>query len=144
MIGRSSAARLCALVLALLVIVGTGALTSPADAAVHPEWGHTSARNGVLRPGCHGYHYHYEIHPPPGDWSLETFIIGPRGKHLASGTFLIGSDPLSGRGHYRLCRVTTRYGRYTIRAKLTVQNGYSDYQQGRLPASHFRLHAPRR
>ena len=120
-----------------------GPLT-PASAAadVHPEWGSTTASNATLKQGCRGYAYAYALTPPDGDWMLETFLIGPRGKQYGSDYFITG-DPLSGTGSWRLCRRSTRGGTYTIRAKLSVING-GDYSEGMLPDTTFQLHKPRR
>jgi hypothetical protein len=127
---------------ALALAVGSGALVSPADADEHPEWGHTSAPSTVLKKGCHDYLYSYDIDPPEGLWALETFIIGPNGKHLFNSAFNGPYDPKHNTQKFRICKATTRYGRFTIKAKLSVQNG-EEYVEGTLPDSHFRLHRPR-
>jgi len=135
--------------LASLIGVGLLALVpAPATAVtapsgdVHPDWGTTSAHDAKLRKGCHGYAYTYALTPPDGDWALETFLVGPRGKQYASGYFVTGDDPLAGPGSFQLCRRSTRGGRYTIRALLSVQNG-GDYAEGWLPDTTFRLRKPR-
>ncbi len=119
---RALPAWVAATVLAL--VAGSGTLT-PAAADIHPEWGSTSAKDRPLRKGCHTYRYSYELHPPEGIWALETFIRGPGGKRLASDGLLGGYDPESGTRPFRLCKVTTRYGRFTIKAKLT----WGDYDR---------------
>jgi hypothetical protein len=123
------------------LVAGSIALTAPAGAAVHPEWGRTSAPDGVLKRSCHAYRYSYDIHPPQGTWSLETFIIGPHGKHLFNDAFVGSYDPEHNTAQFRICKPTTGYGRFTIRAKLSVQNG-EEYVEGWLPPSYFRLHRP--
>jgi hypothetical protein len=133
---------LAAAVVTLALATGSVALASPADADEHPEWGTTSAPSGVLKKGCHHYTYSYDIQPPDGTWSLETFIIGPNGKHLFNAAFLGPYDPKQNTARFRLCKASTRYGRFTIEAKLSVQNG-DEYVEGSLPSSHFRLHRPR-
>ena len=117
----------------------------PAGAAdeTHPEWGHTSAVDARLRHGCRSYDYSYALTPPDGDWALETFLVGPGGRKHGSGYFLTGKDELTGTGTWRLCLRSTRPGRYTIRALLSVQNG-GDYAEGWLPDTTFRLRKPRR
>jgi hypothetical protein len=138
------------LVTLLASLVGLGLLAlAPAASAlpapsgeVHPDWGSTSAPDAKLRKGCHGYGYAYALSPPDGDWALETFLIGPRGKQKASGYFVTGEDPLAGPGQFRLCRGSANGGRYTIRALLTVQNG-GTYAEGWLPETTFRLRKPR-
>jgi hypothetical protein len=110
---------------------------------VHAEWGSTAGHDARLRKGCRSYTYTYALTPPAGDWALETFLVGPRGKRYGSGYFLTGKDPLAGAGAWRLCLRSTRAGTYTIRARLTVDNAV-DYYDGWLPESTFRLRAPRR
>jgi hypothetical protein len=128
----------------LALTAGSGALTSPAtaDDDVHPEWGTTSAPNAVLKKSCHDYRYSYDINPPEGDWNLETFIIGPGGKTLFNAAFLGPYDPKQNTARFRICKPSTRFGRFTIKAKLSVQNG-DEYVEGWLPPSYFRLHRPR-
>ncbi len=124
--------------------LGPLALAPTATAVdVHPEWGNTSAQDATIRQGCRGYAYTYAVTPPDGDWALETFLVGPHGKQYGSGYFVTGTDPLAGAGAWRLCRRSTRGGTYTIRARLTVQNG-ADYYDGWLPDSTLRLRKPRR
>ena len=118
----------------------TGSSTPAAE--THPSWGGTAARNAKIRKGCRGYDYTYTVNPPPGDWSLETFLVGPRGKAYASGYFVTGEDPLTGAGVFRLCRRATKGGKYTIRALLSVQDGL-EYAEGWLPETTFRLRKPR-
>ena len=119
--------------------LGPLALAPSATAVdVHPEWGSTTApANATLKQGCRGYPYAYAITPPDGDWMLETFLIGPRGKRYGSDYFITG-DPLAGTGSWRLCQRSTKGGTFTIQAKLTVING-GDYYEGWLPESTFRL-----
>ncbi len=111
---------------------------------VHPEWGSITGRSGVLKRGCHKYTFTYSITPPEGIWAIEVFISGPRFKHLAASAFLDGFDPKTGSGRYKLCRVTTRYGRFRIEAKLSADNGSGHIVEGRLPGDSYRLRAPRR
>jgi hypothetical protein len=129
---------------ALTPVASTAAPTTTAaePAATHPEWGATSAESAKLRRGCHDYAYSYTLTPPDGDWSLETFLVGPRGKAAGSGYFLTGKDPLTGTSSWRLCRHGTKGGVYTIKAKLSVQNG-GDVVEGWLPPSTFKLRKPR-
>ena len=114
-----------------------------AGLTLHPEWGSVAGQSGVLRHGCHSYTYSYSIQPPEGIWSLEIFISGPGLEHLAAGAYIDGYDPKTGSGSYTLCRVTTRYGKFTIEAKLSADNGSGHITEGRLPATTFRLRAPR-
>jgi hypothetical protein len=125
-----------------LTAVSTSGASATADPLVHPEWGSTSAPNAKIRRSCHQYAYSYAITPPAGDWALETFLIGPGGKAAGSGYFQTGKDELTGTSTWRLCQRSTKGGRYTIRALLSVQNG-SELVEGWLPDSTFRLRKPR-
>jgi hypothetical protein len=134
----------------LPAVLGSAALVPAATAAaavtsgeVHPEWGTTTASDAAIHKGCRSYEYSYALTPPDGDWALETFLVGPNGKQYGSGYFLTGKDPLAGDGAWRLCRRAARGGTYTIRARLTVQNG-GDYYDGWLPDGTFRLRKPHR
>ena len=111
---------------------------------VHPEWGSITGRPGVLRKGCRTYHYDYSTSPPEGVWAIEVHISGPGLESLAAGAFLDGYDPTTGTGHYTLCRNSTRYGRFTIRAKVSVDDGSGHITEGLLPVDHYRLHRPHR
>jgi hypothetical protein len=129
--------------LSLLVPTGTAGALAVGPEPAHPEWGSTQVKPTLtIKKGCHRYAYSYAITPPDGDWSLETFLIGPGGKQYGSGFFLRGEDPLNGASAFRLCRRSTKGGTYTIRALLTVQNG-ADYVEGYLPDTTFRLKKPR-
>jgi hypothetical protein len=111
---------------------------------VHPEWGTITGQDGVLRRSCHKYSYSYSIQPPEGIWAIEIFISGPGLKHLAAGAFLDGYDPTTGAGIYKLCRVTTRYGKFTIEAKVSADDGSGHLTEGQLPPDTFRLRRPHR
>jgi hypothetical protein len=137
MLGRS----LFSLLLCALVALG---LSVPAAAAEeHPEWGSTSAPDAVLKKGCQGYTYSYQVTPPDGYWSLELFFENPQGKRVGSAYFLYGGDPKADTRDLRLCKSATTFGRYTIKALLSVENG-SETVEGWLPPSSFRLHRPHR
>ena len=114
-----------------------GAMVAPAQAQSGYGW--TDGRNGPLRAGCHGYRYHWVLKPRTNDWLFETFLIDPSGRKLASG--MLDSDSEQKRDHsrFRFCRYSTRPGRFTIRARLTWYDGYTDHHVW-LNASHFRLH----
>ena len=122
------------------LVVGNG---SPANAMdVHPEWGSTSAPDGVLRRSCHTYPYSYALTPPQkGDWALEVFVVGPKGKRLASGALAEGFDPEKGSDTFRICKPTTHPGVFKIKAKFSNLDG-DDLVEGYLPVSRFRLRAP--
>jgi hypothetical protein len=120
------------------------AAPTQASDEVHPEWGSTKGKSGVLRRGCKKYAYAYSITPPSGDWALEVTIRDPDMESVGGGVFLGGFDPQQGTGTYTVCKNNTRYGRFTIEAKLSADNGPQGYVEGSLPTSHFRLHRPRR
>lgn len=111
---------------------------------VRPEWGSITGTSGVLKRGCRKYGFTYTIQPPEGIWAIEVFISGPGFKHLAASAFLDGFDPKIGSGRYKLCRVTTRPGRFKIEAKVSIDDGSGHIVEGRLPADRYRLRAPRR
>lgn len=116
---------------------GGGSGSGP-TAAQFQTMGHTHEANGRLRRGCHRYRYTYEVAPPSDEWSLETFLLGPRGKRLASDVIISGADPADGSKRWQICRTNTRAGRFTIRARLNY-NDYPDTYSGWLKSSHFRL-----
>ncbi len=143
MLRRALAAAAVATVLSLALPSGPAAAMKPdplEGLTVHPEWGSVTGTPGVLKKGCRTYTFSYSITPPEGIWGLEVFISDPRQTSVAATAFLQGYDPESGSGKYKLCRYTTRYGRFTIRAKLSVDDGYGVITEGQLPADHFRLH----
>jgi hypothetical protein len=112
--------------------------------AVHPEWGSITGQGGVLKRGCKMYTYSYSITPPEGVWAIEVFIKGPRMDNVAGGLYLDGYDPTTGTGHYKLCRMSARYGTYTIDAKVSLDDGFGEITEGRLPTDTYRLRRPHR
>jgi hypothetical protein len=124
--------------LVLASLVSTVALTAlPADAAAHKSWGTTGAPDRTLKKGCAAYNYHYRLTPPPGDWSLEVFLVDPDKKRVASGFFLSPVDPLKGQSSFAFCSIDTRPGIFTIKARMTVSNPYPKIRW--LKPSTFRL-----
>lgn len=140
---RALTAALAGLLAGALLTLGPSspASASVAEEEVHPKWGSVTAPDAVLKRGCKRYSYTYDIKPPPGDWALEIFITGPSRKRVASAAWLT-PDPLRATRKFGLCKAVTRFGRFTIKAKLSVQNG-QEYVEGWLPPSKFRLHRPR-
>jgi hypothetical protein len=141
---RQVAAALALALIVSLLVIGAGMFTGRAAARdVHPEFGSTHAKNGVLKRGCRNYRFSYKITPPDaGDWALETFIIGPKGKGLASDGFIEGFDKTSGSDTYRLCRATTRPGIFKIKAKLSTVEDNETFEAW-LPVTRYRLRNPR-
>ena len=135
---RSVAATLLGATIALQVAETAQAWTA--------GFGHVSAADRRLRPGCHDYRYHYVARPRSNDWMLETWLRDPRHRPRGSGDFAAGSDPKRGYAHFGICRSTVVPGRFTIRARLTW------WTPGALPTdpemkhvrwfrpAHFRLH----
>jgi hypothetical protein len=140
---RSVSAALALTMVAGLLVVGAGLATGRAAAGAEPsDYGSTFAKDGVLKRGCRNYRFSYSINPPdPGSWALETFIIGPKGKALASDGYLEGFDGTTGSDTYRLCRATTRPGTFKIKAKLSTVDGDQTFEVW-LPVTRFRLRAP--
>ena len=98
----------------------------------------------TLAKGCHNYAYTYTAKPPAAagtQWSLETFLIGPRGGRLGSSVILGGADPKHGHQTWRICKSSTVPGKFTINAKLTY-NINPDQYAGWVRTSHFRLVKP--
>lgn len=129
--------RAVVLIAALLLTL----LAPPAEGAA-PGWGTVSARDGVLKKGCRTHPYRYALTPPEGDWALETFLVGPGGEHLASDQLVVGHDPVAGTKRFRICRATTRPGRFRVRALLHVDNGPDESLETWLPTASFRLRPP--
>jgi hypothetical protein len=106
---------------ALLVLaLGCGLLVASPASAHDSGFGRAWRADGVLRPGCHAYRFHYRVRPHHHDWSLELFLRGPGDRGL--GTVARDSDihPRRGRGHFDVCSQSTRPGRYRIRGKLSI------------------------
>jgi hypothetical protein len=111
--------------LAALVVL---AASAPAGAS-STRFGHVDASDGVLRPGCHRYGYHYVAKPRSDDWMLETWLYDPRGRPRGAGDFAPGSDPRRGHASFGICRTSVVPGRFTVRARLRW------YTPGALPVS---------
>jgi hypothetical protein len=129
---RTLMAALCALVMASPL-----ATAAPAQAS-HEAWGSASARDQRMHRGCHEYPYHYRVTTPPGHWSTEIFLIGPRGGRVGSAYYVTGSDPATGAGAWRLCRPSLVLGRFTMRMKVSYIDGY-DLRTAWAEPSHFRI-----
>lgn len=103
------------------------------------EHARTWAKDQRLRKGCREYTYRYKVSPPTDQaWGLETFLVGPGGKKIASGTVYDGADPKKGRNVFRVCRTTTRPGVFRIKAKLTYYEGFTSHE-GWADTTRFRL-----
>jgi hypothetical protein len=124
-------------IVAALVGLVLGAAPATATATTS-EYGHTRSKDRVLKYGCNNYRYTFVVKAPTDDWTLETFLKDPDGETLASGTFSSDSEPNKGHGRFRICRNSTRPGKFTIKAKLVWYRGYEEHQ-ARFDPSHFRL-----
>jgi len=122
----------------LLAAPGHIAAADAAPPRVEKDWGRTGAPDGVLARGCTTYPYRYKLTLPSDDWEMELVIKDPKGRRVWSAYLLSDSEPTSGKRWFRLCRASASPGRFTIRAKVSVWDGW-DEQQGRLPDGHFRL-----
>ena len=79
--------------------------------------------DGILRKGCHSHGYRYRVHAPESDWSLELFLIDPDGEQVANGYEWKSHDPARGHGRFELCAQPTRAGTFTVKARLTWDDG---------------------
>jgi hypothetical protein len=109
--------------------------------------GHTSAPAYRLPPGCHRFHYSYDVSPPEPEWSLEVYITDAGGVAQASDVMMSGADATHGTRRFQLCSSNTAApGRFTIRARLTYRHYATmplvdetrDYS-GWIQTSHFRV-----
>ena len=122
--------RLAAAVLA----AGALAVTSPATAVPDPAdelhslqhvraTGSVHSGDGAFKRGCQSHGYRYRVRPDGSDWSLELFLVDPRGRQIATGYEWKGSDPKRGRGRFEFCSQSTRPGKFTVRSRLTWDDG---------------------
>ena len=94
------------------------------------RYGHTHRSDGVLRAGCHRYHFHYTLHPDRvfkgkgngKSWGAEFFLRDPKGRGLGSAVKEYQVDPRRGPALFKFCRYSTQPGRFTIRGRLTVKH----------------------
>lgn len=121
---------------------GSSSTSARPTAAQWQQMGSTWSKwKRVLRKGCHHYAYTYTVRPPASagsEWSLETFLIGPRGGHIGSDVILGGADAKHGTKNWRICKSSTVPGRFTVKAKLTY-NEDPDQYSGWVATRHFRL-----
>jgi hypothetical protein len=134
---------------ALLVAVGLVATSLPAPAvAGNADYGRTWRKDGALRSGCHDYRFNYRVRPAAvldganDDWAAEFFLVDPRGRGLGTVAKDSDVDPRRGRGSYRVCRETTRPGRFKIRGKLSVYDEGQLQDEVWIKVGRFRLRRP--
>jgi hypothetical protein len=136
-------------VVAAALVAAALAVMSPANALGDPEqelhWlqhvratGSVHAGDGIFEKGCQSHRYRYRVRPGGSDWSLELFLIGPRGKQVSTGYEFNGHDPNRGHGRFHFCSQSTRPGRFTVRSRLTWDDG--QYHEKWLEPRTIRLH----
>jgi len=81
--------------------------------------------DGTLGPGRQTHAYRYRVETDESFWSLELFLLDPKGRRIASAQQASGADPASGRDLFRFWSQGTRPGRFTIKAKLS----WGDYDR---------------
>lgn len=132
------------LMTALLIALGLLVTTLPAPAvAGSAEYGRTFRKDGVLRSSCHDYRFNYVVKPgnvtPGNDWALELFLLDKRGVGVASDAKDASFDPKRGKGVFSVCRATTVPGRFKIRGKLSVYDGFDPVEEVWIKPGFFRL-----
>lgn len=125
--------RIAALAATLTLTAGLfGAASGPASADVaddlhslehHPASGAVRSPDGVLGKGCQSHRYRYRVNADDSDWSLELFLVDPDGETVANGYEWKGHDPARGHGRFEYCAQPTRAGTFTVRARLTWDDG---------------------
>ena len=136
---------LTALALALGLVSTT--LTAPVSAG-DSDYGRTWRKDGTLRQGCHSYRFNYRVRPAAvleganDDWAAEFFLVDPRGRGLGSVAKDSDIDPRRGHGKIRVCRETTRPGRFKIRGKLSVYDDGALVDEVWIEVGRFRLRRP--
>jgi hypothetical protein len=102
----------------------------PAEATV---W----SPDGVFEQGRQEHGFRYRVQTDEPSWSIELFLVDPRGRQIGFSNHRAESDPASGRGTFRFWSQSTVPGKFTIRAKLT----WGDYDRAEkwLAPQTFRL-----
>ncbi len=114
-----------------------GGLPTPAQAAGPlPAEASVWSPDGVLKHGHQRHAYRYTVETAEY-WSLEIFVIDPRGHQVASDYQTSGADPKKARVAFGLWSQATRPGKFTIKARLTW--GDYDREERWLEPRTFRL-----
>lgn len=109
-----------------------GAVAAPASAGLEEDLhalehvkasGSVRSPDGTLEKGCQTHGYRYRVNPHGSDWSLELFLVDPDGERVANGYEFKGQDPRRGRGRFEFCAQPTHAGTFTVRARLTWDDG---------------------
>ena len=135
------------LLLALGLALGLLVTTLPAaSVAGSSEYGRAWRKDGVLRAGCHDYRFRYHAKPgnvqPGNDWALELFLRDKRGEGIANVVKDSEIDPKRGTAEFAICKPSTVPGRFKIRGKLSVYDGYDLVDEVWIKPGHFRLRRP--
>jgi len=85
--------------------------------------GSVRSPNGDFDHGCQRHRYRYHVDARGSDWSLELFLVDSDREQVANGYEWKGRDPARGRGHFTFCSQATEPGRFTVRARLTWDDG---------------------
>lgn len=120
----------------LLATSGSG--STPPTSAQIKKMASLSEANATLRAGCQRYTYDYRISPPESQWSLETFLVGPKGERLGSDDILSGADPTTGTKTWTICKTNAEAGRFTVKGKFTY-NDYPEQYSGWIQPTTFTL-----
>ena len=94
--------------------------------------------DGVLEKGCQSHGYRYRVQAAESDWSLELFLVDPDDEQVANGYEWKDHDPARGRGRFEFCAQPTEAGTFTVRARLTWDDG--KYHEKWLKPRKIRLH----
>ena len=100
--------------------------------------GSVHSGDGRFEKGCQSHGYRYRVRPGDSGWSLELFLIGPGGKQVSTGYEFKGHDPKRGRGRFHFCSQSTRPGTFTVRSRLTWDDGR--YHEKWLTSRTIQLH----
>jgi hypothetical protein len=134
------------LVAALVMALGLSTLPAGAFAG-SSEYGRAGRPDGVLRSGCRDYAFRYVAKPGNvqrgnNDWALELFLSDKRGKGIGSVTKDSEIDPKRGKGEFSICKAVTVPGRFKIRGKLSVYDGFDLVDTVWIKPGVFRLRRP--
>ncbi|WP_134742446.1 hypothetical protein [Nocardioides sp. 503] len=146
---------LAALVTPVLLALGLASASAPSSAVpdasserstvgYEPTWGRVRAPDQTLRRGCRSYRFAYRVTPPGTAWTAEVRVLSPRGRAVASRTFVSESDPAAAVRRFRVCRAAVAPGRFTLRMLVTSYAGTFDQgSKAHVRPTHFRLRRPR-
>ena len=123
------------------LVLGCSVLVAAPATAWDADYGRVTRGDGVLRAGCQDYGFRYRVRPGNNDWAAEFFLRGPGDEGLGTVGKLSGAHRKRGRGHFEVCRASTRPGRFTIRGKLTITMGF-DQEVHWVKPVRFRLRRP--